>query len=106
VHHDDDLAEVAAGDPSGRGPGRGAPFDVVLIADGEVIGGVQVPFTAPALLSMVGFSCGYAAYDSVDPTAYTAPFRYSGTLHHVSVDVSGELLTDPAAEMVRIMSQQ
>lgn len=100
------AAEVAAGDRSGRGPGRGAPFDVVLIADGEVIGGVQVPFTAPALLSMVGFSCGYAAYDSVDPTAYTAPFRYSGTLHHVSVDVSGELLTDPAAEMVRIMSQQ
>jgi arylsulfatase len=55
---------------------------------------------------MVGFSCGYAAYDSVDPDAYLAPFRYTGSLTNVTVDVSGELHTDPAAEMVRIMTQQ
>ncbi len=100
------AVEVEADTSAGRGLGRGAPFNIVLLVDGTPVGGVRIPTTTPTLLSMVGFSCGYAAYDSVEPTEYLAPFRYSGTLRHVTVDVSGELQTDPAAEMVRIMTQQ
>ncbi len=100
------AVELAAGPERMTGPGRGATFDAVLLVDGEVVGGLAIPYSAPTLLSMVGFSCGYAAYDSVVPEVYRAPFRYSGDLREVTVDVSGELHTDPAAEMVRIMTQQ
>ena len=88
------------------GTGKGSPVDVTLFADDTVIGRGSLPHTAPNLLSMVGLSCGYAAFDSVDPGAYAAPARFSGTLHRVTVDVSGELRLDPAAEMTRIMTQQ
>ena len=100
------AVEVEAGEQRITGPGRGATADVVLLVDGDVVGGIALPYTTPTLLSMVGFSCGFAAYDSVVPDAYAAPFPYSGALHRVTVDVSGELHTDPAAEMVRIMAQQ
>jgi arylsulfatase len=101
-----ELALEVATTSGPQGPGRGPSVDVVLLVDGRVVGGGSLPYTTPTLLSMVGFSCGYAAYDSVDPDSYLAPFRYSGALRDVSVDVSGELRTDPAAEMTRIMTQQ
>jgi hypothetical protein len=37
---------------------------------------------------------------------YEPPFRFTGTLNSVTVDVSGELITDEEAEFARIMSQQ
>lgn len=101
-----ELAVEVATTSGPQGPGRGPSVDVVLLVDGRVVGGGSLPYTTPTLLSMVGFSCGYAAYDSVDPESYLAPFRYTGSLTNVTVDVSGELHTDPAAEMVRIMTQQ
>ena len=30
---------------------------------------------------------------------YEAPFRFTGTIHTVTVDLSGELISDPEAEL-------
>ena len=38
--------------------------------------------------------------------AYLSPFRFTGTLHTVTVDVSGELITDPEAELKAHMARQ
>jgi len=37
---------------------------------------------------------------------YAAPFPFSGTIHSVTVDVSGELIVDTEAEMRAIMARQ
>ena len=50
----------------------------------------------PNLFGIVGLSCGYAAYDSVDPAAYLAPFWFTGTIYQVVLDVSGDAHVNPA----------
>ena len=37
---------------------------------------------------------------------YKAPFRFTGTLHKVTVDLSGELISDPEAELRVHMARQ
>jgi hypothetical protein len=37
---------------------------------------------------------------------YQAPFRFTGTLHAVTVDLSGELITDSEADMRIAMARQ
>ncbi len=86
--------------------GRGSPMDVRLLVDEEVVGEGSLPFTVPNVFATAGLSCGYAAYDSVDPSKFLAPFAYEGRLHRVVLDVTGQLTVDPAAEMTRLMTQQ
>jgi arylsulfatase len=54
----------------------------------------------------VGFSCGYAAFDTVDPNLYAAPFRFSGTIHRATIDISGELIGHDEAELRGILARQ
>jgi len=56
--------------------------------------------------STTGASCGWAYFDTVDPTAYEAPFVFTGALHKVVLDVTGELIVHPTAELTRLMRQQ
>ena len=37
---------------------------------------------------------------------YKTPFRFNGTLHTVTVDLSGELIHDPEAELKAHMARQ
>jgi arylsulfatase len=39
-------------------------------------------------------------------TAYEGPFRFTGTIHTVTVDLSGELISDPEAELKMHMARQ
>ena len=47
-----------------------------------------------------------AYHDTVDPSAYEAPFPFTGDLEKIVLDVSGELMVDPGAELARMMTQQ
>ena len=58
------------------------------------------------MFGVLGLSCGYAAFDSVDLTAYSAPFPFTGTIKQVTVDVSGDLIQDDETELKRLMTQQ
>ena len=86
--------------------GHGSPAEVRLFHGDELVGMGALPHTVPNLFGIVGLSCGYAAYDSVDPSAYTAPGTFTGTIHKVVLDVTGESLLHPEAEMKRMMTQQ
>ncbi len=86
--------------------GHGSPAEVRLFHDDEVVGMGVLPHTVPNLYAVVGLSCGYAAYDSVDPRVYEAPFRFTGDLARVMLDLTGELTINPEAEMTRLMTQQ
>jgi arylsulfatase len=87
---------------SGRGPAGRA----VVYVDGALAGATEVPYTTPTRFGPVGFSCGYAAFDSVAPDIYTAPYRFTGTIERVTFDLSGELTTYDAAEFQRLMIEQ
>ena len=69
-------------------------------------GRLEVPYTIPMTFGVLGASCGYAAFDSVNPEVYEAPFRFTGEIKQVVIDVSGELLQDDEAELKRLMTQQ
>lgn len=96
---------VTTGDPDLL-LGHGCPAEVRLFVNGKLEGFGRLPHTVPNLFGVVGLSCGYAAYDSVDPSRYAAPFRYPGVIHKVVLDIRGESAADPRAEMTRIMTQQ
>jgi arylsulfatase len=86
--------------------GRGSPGRSQLYFDDQLVGSVDLPYSTPQMFGVLGLSCGYAAYDSVDLTAYSAPFSFTGTIKQVVVDVSGELIQDDEAELNRLMTQQ
>jgi arylsulfatase len=50
-------------------------------------------------------SCGRDSASAVSDR-YVAPFPFTGELHSVVVDVSGELITDPVAELRTVMARQ
>ena len=87
-------------------PGFGPPGRSLLFVDDEMVGAAELPHTTPNRMGPAGFSCGYAAFDSVAPDRYTAPYRFTGTIHRVTVDLSGDLLQHDEAELRRLMTQQ
>lgn len=86
--------------PSGKGvPGRGE-----LYVDGTLVAATEFPHTTPLFFEIEGLSCGY---DYGAPAAdYAPPFTFTGTLHKVTVDLSGELVADDAATLRRLLAQQ
>ncbi len=96
-------------DPTGPpdlAEGRGVPAEVRLYHGDRVVGTGQLPYTVPHTFATTGMSCGRAFVDSVDPTAYLAPFEFTGTLHRVVLDLTGDHAVHPGAEMTRLMGQQ
>ena len=78
-----------------------------LLVDGDEVGEGEIPrFTMTRFsLAGAGLSCGRS-----DPTPvcddYEAPFAFTGTLHRVVVDVSGDPFVDPDAEAADVIAMQ
>ncbi len=105
--HDLRMEFTALGGPD-FSKGHGSPARVRLLVDGREVGVGDLEYTVPNVFSTVGLSCGYAAFDSVDPSRYEAPFEFTGFIDEVVVDTSGDAVAepDPASDMTRIMAQQ
>ena len=73
--------------------------------DGQLIAQNEFPVTTPIAFNPGGLTCG-ANPGSAVTTDYQAPFRFTGTLHTVTVDLSGDLITDTEAEMRMAMARQ
>ena len=68
--------------------------------------GGGIDYTVPNLFATAGLSCGYAAFDTVDPSAYDAPATFTGTIRSVILDIGGTMTANPAADMTQLMAQQ
>ena len=70
-----------------------------LFIDGAAAGQVEIPRFTPTRFSLTGdgLSCVYAAGLSVSGD-YRAPFRFTGRLRRVVVDVEGKPFSDPKDE--------
>jgi len=85
--------------------GKGTPGRGQLYIDGELVGNAEFPTTVPILFGIEGLSCGYDFGEAVSHE-YHAPFTFTGTIHQVAVDLSGDLIKDDQAEMRVLMARQ
>jgi arylsulfatase len=86
--------------------GKGAPGRAQLYIDGKLVGQGDVPLTMPLSLGLGGgIVCGADTGSSVCDD-YEPPFAFTGTLHGVTVDVSGDLIKDAEAELRMHMARQ
>ena len=85
--------------------GKGAPGRLQLYVDGGLVANAEAPATTPFVLNPGALTCGANPGSPVTPD-YTSPFKFTGTIHKVTVDVSGELIHDPEAELRAHMARQ
>ena len=85
--------------------GKGAPGRAQLYVDGELVGQSEFPVTTPVAFNPGGLTCGANPGSPVTPD-YRPPFKFTGTLHTVTIDLSGDLITSTEAEMRIAMARQ
>ena len=83
--------------PPDPAKGHGAPGRFQLYIDDELVGTRDVPYTTLVAFNPGAITCGADPGSTVSDD-YKPPFRFTGTLHKVTVDLSGELISDPEAE--------
>jgi hypothetical protein len=83
--------------------GKGAPGKLQLYVDGTLTGNAEAPVTNPFILNPGALTCG-ANLGSAITDDYASPFKFTGTIHTVTVDVSGELIAE--AELRMLMARQ
>jgi len=85
--------------------GHGMPGRFQLYVDDQLVGAGEAPFTTPFAFNPGALTCG-ADPGSTVTDAYAAPFRFTGTLRKVTVDLSGELIQDTETELRVAMARQ
>ena len=85
--------------------GHGVPGRLQLYVDGALVASADAPYTTPFMFNPGGVSCGHNAGSPVT-AEYTSPFKFTGRLEKVVVDVSGDLIVDPEAELRMHMGRQ
>ncbi|MDR0360966.1 MAG: arylsulfatase, partial [bacterium] len=93
------------GEPGIAG-GKGTPGQFRLYVDGALVGTREVPYTTPLFFEPEGLSCGYDFGSSVLPGVYDPPFTFTGTIHDVVLDLSGQLMEDEESKARVMMAQQ
>jgi arylsulfatase len=85
--------------------GKGTPARALLYIDGKLVGATEMPVTTPIMFNPGGLTCGANPGLPVTPE-YSSPFKFTGTIYSVTVDVSGELIKDSEAELRMVMARQ
>ena len=88
-------------EPTGKpdlATGRGAPGRLQLYVDGDLVGAAEAPVTTPFAFNPGALTCGSNPGSPITPD-YPSPFRFTGHIEHVTIDVSGELIEDAEAEL-------
>jgi hypothetical protein len=85
--------------------GKGAPGRLQLYIDRALVAEAEAPVTIPFAINPGALTCGANPGSPVTPE-YTSPFRFTGTVHNVTVDVSGELIEDSESNMRMAMARQ
>jgi arylsulfatase A-like enzyme len=85
--------------------GKGAPGRLQLYIDGSLVGNADAAVTTPFVFNPGALTCGANPGSPVTPD-YEGPFTFTGTLHSVTLDVSGELIQDHEAELRAHLARQ
>ncbi len=90
-------------DPKG---GKGTPGTVALAIDGIEVARGDLPVTTPIRLAQGGAMLVGADTGAAVTPEYAPPYRFTGTIERVIVDVSGEHVVDYQAEMEVALAKQ
>jgi arylsulfatase len=96
-------------EPTGKADvkhGKGTPGTVKLLIDGKEVGRGTFPVTTPLRLAQGGAMLVGADTGATVTPEYSSPFRFTGTIKRVFVDVSGEHVVDHEAEMRVALAKQ
>ena len=97
-------------EPTGKpdfAAGKGTPGLAQLYVDGQLIANAEFPVTTPIAFNPGGLTCGANPGSAIIPDYQgRAPFPFTGTLHTVTIDLSGDLITDSESEMRMAMARQ
>jgi len=85
--------------------GKGAPGRLQLYIDGKLVGNADADVTTPFVFNPGALTCGANPGSPVTPE-YEGPFTFTGTLHTVTLDVSGDLIQDPEGELRAHLARQ
>lgn len=90
--------------------GTGSPGNGRFFVDDELVGSGEIPITIPIAMGLSGgFSIGRNPGSPVSPE-YHSPFGFTGKLHSVTIDTSGELTGDTEVkketQMRMVMARQ
>ncbi len=86
--------------------GKGAAGIGRVYIDGKLSGEVEMPVTTPFSMGLSGgIGVGALPGAPIVP-GHVAPFAFTGTIHQVTVDVSGRLIRDTDAEFRMNMKRQ
>jgi arylsulfatase len=86
--------------------GKGAPGRGQLYIDGTLVGQCEIPLTNPLSIGLLSaFNCG-ADVGAPVTDRYKPPFPFTGTIHAVTVDVSGDLILDKDAHLRAVLARQ
>ena len=96
-------------EPTGKpdlAKGKGTPGRAQLYINGKLVGEGDLPVTIPLDIGITeGLGCGRDTASTVSKE-YKAPFEFTGKIHEVVIDVSGDLIVDKEAEMRSVMAHQ
>jgi arylsulfatase A-like enzyme len=88
------------------GQGRGTPAKAQLFIDGRQTGEGNLPTTVPLAFGLGGgLTVGRNPASPVSHD-YESPFPFTGIIHEVVIDVSGEHIEDKEAEARAVMARQ
>jgi arylsulfatase len=73
---------------------------------GKLVAEGQLPVTIPLAFGLGGGLVIGRGTGSPISSRFNNPFRFTGTIHEVVIDVSGELIVDNEAEMRTVMARQ
>jgi arylsulfatase len=86
--------------------GKGTPGRAQLYIDRQLVGQADFPHTTPFMFGIApAISVGENPGAPVTPE-YESPFEFTGTIHSVTFDVSGDVIEDSEAEMRILMARQ
>ena len=99
------MQSVPAGKPD-IAQGQGAPVKITLLLDGKAIAERELPYTIPLGPARAAQWSSASTRDRPVNPEYKSPFRFTGGLKRVVVDVSGEPVADHEAEMKTWLRKQ
>jgi arylsulfatase len=86
--------------------GLGVPATGRIYINRKVVGSIDMPHSVPIIFGTEGLTCGHDGGDFVAAEEYSTAFPFTGKLDRVTVDLSGELIADTAADLKIAMARQ
>jgi len=93
--------------PPDLSQGRGTPGRAQLYFGDRLVGSADIPVTTPISLGLTApLTIGEAPGAPVCPDVDRPPFEFTGVIHSVTYDVTGDLIEDDELTMRRLMARQ